>query len=231
MCMTIYFDKLDKDITSASVPCGIVELTARPGVYRNFVKRIFDLSVVLVLAPIIVPLIAVLALIVARDGSSPFYTGKRVGKNGREFEMPKIRTMVTNADKLLDKHLAENPQANAEWESTQKLKDDPRITRVGKLLRKTSLDELPQLWNVFTGEMSLVGPRPMLSCQRSIYPGLSYYALKPGITGPWQVSDRNDCEFSKRADHDKFYDENLSFSNDIRILFRTVGVVVKGTGY
>lgn len=229
--MTIYFDKLDNELSSASVPCGIVEMSARPGIYRNFFKRVFDLCTVLLAAPFVVPVVAILAVIVARDGGAPFYWGKRVGKNGVEFQMLKLRTMVHKADELLDSHLARDPQAKSEWDSKQKLKNDPRITRVGRFLRKTSLDELPQLWNVLSGDMSLVGPRPMLAAQRSLYSGLSYYALRPGLTGSWQVSDRNECEFSKRADHDKSYDQQLSFSMDMGILVRTVGVVYKGTGY
>lgn len=229
--MTIYFDKLDNDLSSASVPCGVVEMAARPGAYRNFVKRVFDLGALIVAAPFVVPVVAVLALGVSRDGGTPFYWSKRVGKNGVEFAMLKLRTMVPDADELLDQHLAKDSKAKAEWESTQKLKNDPRVTKFGKFLRKASLDELPQLWNVLIGEMSLVGPRPMLPKQRALYSGLSYYALRPGITGFWQVSDRNECEFAKRAEHDKSYDEKLSFSADVGILLRTVSVVIKGTGY
>ncbi len=145
--------------------------------------------------------------------------------------MLKLRTMVPNADEIFEDYLANNPEAREEWDSTQKLKNDPRITKFGRILRKSSLDELPQLWNVLTGEMSLVGPRPMLPVQRELYPGLAYYALRPGITGPWQVSDRNTVEFSKRAEFDREYYVQMSFATDIGLLFKTVGVVFKGTGY
>lgn len=119
----------------------------------------------------------------------------------------------------------------AEWESTQKLKHDPRITRFGRFLRKSSLDELPQLWNVLKGDMSLVGPRPMLPEQRGLYPGLAYYELRPGLTGTWQVSERNESTFSKRAEFDRGYFESLSFLGDLNVLARTVSVVLRGTGY
>ena len=229
--MTIYFDKLDTQLSSASVPCGVVDLEARPGIYRNYFKRLLDTAVIVLAAPVVVPVIAFLAILVARDGSSPFYWNQRVGKNGVEFSMLKLRTMVPDADELLEAHLASDPFAKAEWDSSQKLKADPRITRIGRILRKLSLDELPQLWNVLKGDMSLVGPRPMLPEQRAMYPGLSYYALRPGITGPWQVSDRNECEFAKRAEHDKTYDGDVSFFTDLALLTKTVGVVIKGTGY
>ncbi|MGB5558828.1 MAG: sugar transferase [Paracoccaceae bacterium] len=229
--MTIHFDRLNNTLDSASAPFGRVTLPARAGFYRNGLKRGLDLVLILMAAPIVLPLVLVLSLIVARDGHRPFYWSKRVGKDGKEFFMLKLRTMVPDADRLLDAHLTNDPLARQEWETTQKLKNDPRTTRVGRVLRKLSLDELPQLWNVLVGDMSLVGPRPMLPNQRVMYPGLAYYALRPGITGPWQVSDRNECEFAKRADHDKDYHDQLSFSADLKLIVRTIGVVLKGTGY
>ena len=229
--MTVRFDKLDSDLKSASSPFGVVAVSGRRGIYRNILKRVIDVALIVVSAPIVLPVIAGLALCVARDGSAPFYRSSRVGKGGKNFPMLKLRTMVPNADELLDEHLALDVDARAEWATTQKLKNDPRVTAFGRFLRKTSLDELPQLWNVLVGDMSLVGPRPMIPAQRALYPGLSYFLLRPGITGPWQVSDRNESEFAKRAEHDREYDEKLSFSSDIKYLVRTVGVVVKGTGY
>ena len=229
--MTIYFDKLDNDLSSASVPCGIIDVEDSGGIYRNFVKRALDVALIVVAAPIVLPAVGLIALMVARDGNSPFYWNTRVGRRGVEFEMLKLRTMVPNADQMLEDHLASDEAANSEWQSSQKLKNDPRITALGRVLRKVSLDELPQLWNVLIGDMSLVGPRPMMSSQRAIYSGLSYYSLRPGVTGPWQVSDRNDCEFAKRAKFDKEYDGSLSFMNDLRLLLKTVGVVFRGTGY
>jgi len=229
--MTIHFDKINNNLESASAPFGIVRLHSRTGLYRNGMKRAVDVALILLAVPIISPLILLLALLVGLDGYRPFYWSKRVGKEGREFRMLKLRTMVPDADHRLEEYLASDLTARREWESTQKLKNDPRTTGIGRILRKASLDELPQLWNVLIGDMSVVGPRPMLPNQRAMYPGFAYYALRPGITGPWQVSDRNECEFAKRADHDKAYDEELSFSTDLKLIVRTIGVVLKGTGY
>lgn len=206
-------------------------VSKRSGVYRNLLKRGVDVALIFVAGPVIAPVVLGLALAVARDGHSPFYWNVRVGKGGKTFKMLKLRTMVPNAEALLADHLSSDKAAREEWESAQKLKNDPRTTRIGRFLRKTSMDELPQLWNVLVGDMSLVGPRPMLPEQREMYPGSAYYFLRPGITGLWQVSDRNDVEFAKRADFDMEYDENLSFFSDIRLLAKTVGVVLRGTGY
>lgn len=229
--MTVHFDKISDDFSSTSSPFGVVTVPGRRGIYRNGVKRILESALILLSAPIVVPFVLVLAIFALREGSNPFYLSKRVGKNGKTFKMLKLRTMVSGAESLLEKHLASDQNARDEWNSAQKLKNDPRITRFGRLLRKTSLDELPQLWNVLTGEMSLVGPRPMQPEQRALYPGLAYYALRPGITGLWQVSERNDAEFAKRADFDRQYDEELSFSMDFGLLVKTFGVVLRGTGY
>jgi len=229
--MTIYFDQKDADVNSKSSPLGIVDIPKRGGLYRDLFKRLFEGAVVIVVLPIAVPIIFVLALLAGRDGHNPFYLSDRVGRGGKNFRMFKLRTMVPNAEELLEAHLATNADAREEWESTQKLKDDPRITSIGRFLRKSSLDELPQLWNVMVGNMSLVGPRPMLPSQRALYPGLAYYALRPGITGLWQVSDRNDVEFARRADFDREYYVQMSFFMDIRLMVKTVAVVIRGTGY
>jgi exopolysaccharide production protein ExoY len=200
-------------------------------IYRSGVKRALDIVLVLVAAPVVLPVVLIIALLVMRDGHSPFYWSARVGRSGRVFRMMKLRTMVHDAHGCLEAYLATDPKAAAEWDETQKLKRDPRITGFGRMLRKTSLDELPQLWNVLIGQMSLVGPRPMMPEQRNIYPGSAYYHLRPGVTGPWQVSDRNDSSFAKRADFDLEYHRSLSFLNDLRLLGRTIVVVLRGTGY
>lgn len=229
--MTLQLNDLSEDIKCACAPVGLVEVPVRRGIYRNAAKRAFDLSAVLLSSVIVVPLIAVLALLVAFDGQAPFYLSDRVGLRGRTFRMLKLRTMVENADVRLAEHLKHDAGALREWNDTQKLKLDPRVTALGRFLRKTSLDELPQLWNVVVGDMSLVGPRPMMPSQRAIYPGLSYYGLRPGLTGLWQISDRNECTFSERANFDNLYDDRLSFGHDVVILFKTVGAVTRGTGY
>jgi lipopolysaccharide/colanic/teichoic acid biosynthesis glycosyltransferase len=229
--MTLPTSNLSDELGAPSSPAGLVVVSSRAGMYRKFFKRFLDVAAVSTAGVVVFPLIAILALITASDGSNPFYWSERVGLRGRNFRMLKLRTMVPNADRLLEQYLAKNPVARLEWDSTQKLKLDPRITPIGRFLRKTSLDELPQLWNVLIGEMSLVGPRPMMPSQRVLYTGLAYYSLRPGITGPWQVSDRNEVEFSKRADFDREYDRTLSFGTDVSLLVATVRVVVKGTGY
>ena len=201
------------------------------GPYELGLKRLFDVFCVLASLPFVAPLIAVLALIVASDGSPAFYRQDRVGRNGRIYRIWKLRTMVADADMMLQEHLARNPEAAAEWELTQKLKRDPRITKIGLLLRKSSIDELPQLWNVLIGDMSLVGPRPMMPEQQDMYPGLAYYAHRPGITGSWQVSKRNESTFAERARFDTDYIANMSFANDLKLLSATVRVVIRGTGY
>lgn len=201
------------------------------GVYRKIFKRAFDITAVVLAAPVIVPIVAGLAFAVRRDGGGAFYTQQRVGLDGRHFRLWKLRSMVSDADERMADYLAAHPKARLEWEQTQKLKADPRITSFGRFLRKSSLDELPQLWNVFRGEMSLVGPRPMMLNQQALYPGQAYYRLRPGITGYWQTSGRNDTTFESRADYDDAYDAELSLATDIKVLSRTVGVVMKCTGY
>jgi lipopolysaccharide/colanic/teichoic acid biosynthesis glycosyltransferase len=211
-------------------PDAFVLDAPRYGIYRGFAKRAIDIILTVALAPVALIIIGCAALFIARDGHSPFYTQRRIGLNGRAFSMLKLRSMVPNADDLLETYLDSNPEARIEWDDKQKLRNDPRITRFGKLIRKCSIDELPQLWNVLTGEMSIVGPRPMMVNQRDIYPGVAYYAMRPGITGYWQVSDRNESNFSERALHDTIYYREISLRADFLTILRTVGVVLIGTG-
>lgn len=203
----------------------------RHGFYRSFGKHFLDTALVLVSAIFVLPVVAMLAAIAALDGGNPFYKQKRIGRSGRVFTIWKIRTMVPDAEARLAEYLTLNPEARAEWERTQKLKNDPRVTRFGLLLRKTSLDELPQLLNVVVGDMSLVGPRPIMPNQESLYPGTSYFSLRPGITGLWQISERNHSSFSERAMYDNRYEATLSMGLDVAILFKTVRAVLKCTGY
>lgn len=201
------------------------------GAYRNGLKLAFDSLAVIMSVPVVLPIILLLALLVMCGGGQPFYRQARVGRGGRLYTMWKLRTMVVDADTRLAAHLAANHEAREEWGTTQKLKADPRITRFGRFLRKTSLDELPQLWNVLKGDMSLVGPRPMMPEQASLYSGQAYYTLRPGITGLWQVSERNASTFADRARYDALYDHDLSFVTDLKLLAATLRVVIRGTGY
>jgi lipopolysaccharide/colanic/teichoic acid biosynthesis glycosyltransferase len=211
---------------------GTFGVPSGTGTYRAAGKRILDIALVVLLAPLALILIGLSALFLWLEGGSPFYRQARLGKDGSTFSIVKLRTMVRDADQLLERHLAADPALRAEWNSTQKLKSDPRVTRMGALLRKTSLDELPQLWNVLMGDMSLVGPRPMLPEQLPLYGDPQhYFALRPGITGYWQVSKRNEGTFLSRVALDAEYDFNMSPIEDAKVLLRTVGAVVKRTGY
>ena len=200
-------------------------------VYTHGGKRALDVAIVVLAAPLVLLVVGILALLVALDGGQPFYTQDRVGRNRRHYKIWKLRSMVAGADEKLEGFLACNPEARAEWNKTQKLKSDPRITSFGLFLRRSSLDELPQLWNVLRGDMSLVGPRPMMPAQMALYPGSAYYDLRPGITGSWQVSARNESSFEDRAKFDTAYGKNVTLAQDARILFATVEVVLKGTGH
>ena len=202
------------------------------GVYARHGKRALDLvlgGVALVLAA---PVLAILALALWIESGNPFYFQRRLGKDGREFRMWKLRTMVVGADRKLAACLAADPALQREWDLTQKLKRDPRITRLGRFIRMTSLDELPQIINVLKGDMSLVGPRPMLPEQLPLYlHPEAYLALRPGITGLWQVTARNDEAFALRAVLDRDYLDGLSLRQDLRIMGATFGAVVQATGY
>jgi exopolysaccharide production protein ExoY len=201
------------------------------GIYRSFVKRLIDVVLVIMALPFVLLVVLPIAVYIRRDGHSPIYWSERVGRYGRSFKMMKLRTMVPDADERLAACLASDPEAAAEWQATQKLKSDPRITAFGRFLRKSSLDELPQLWNVLKGDMALVGPRPMMPNQRKLYPGRAYYALRPGVTGPWQVSDRNESTFAKRADYDLDYSRKVTLAHDAALIWQTLAVVLRGTGY
>lgn len=199
--------------------------------YRHSFKRAVDIVFVLMAVVPTVALLLPLMAIIALDGRSPIYVQKRLGRGGRVFHMFKLRSMVAGADEVLESYLERNPKARAEWDRTQKLKADPRITAFGKFIRMSSLDELPQLFNVLLGDMSLVGPRPMMVEQKDLYPGAAYYEMRPGITGFWQVSERNETSFSERALYDTAYFRQMSLVTDMRVILATLRVVMRGTGY
>ncbi|MEM6385426.1 MAG: sugar transferase [Pseudomonadota bacterium] len=200
------------------------------GLYASGLKRALDFVLVFATLPFLIPFFLIIGALVALDGHSPFFRQERVGQNGKRFYMWKFRTMVPDAEAYLQEYLAENPQASAEWDEKQKLSHDPRITKIGRILRRTSVDELPQLLNVLTGDMSLVWPRPMMPSQQALYPGHAYYRLRPGLTGSWQVSERHTSSFAERATYDDSYESQLTFATDVSILAKTVGVVFRCTG-
>jgi lipopolysaccharide/colanic/teichoic acid biosynthesis glycosyltransferase len=221
--------------TSIRRSTDIAPITATPsahrhGIYRLGFKRLADVLAILVTLPIVLPFMVIVAVVIAFDGASPFFRQERIGKDGRRFTIWKFRTMVPDAEAQLERYLDGNDVARLEWTTKQKLSVDPRVTRVGRLLRRTSLDELPQLLNVLRGDMSLIGPRPMMPCQQALYPGKAYYNLRPGMTGSWQISARHTSDFSDRAKYDDAYDRDVTFTNDLRILLGTVSVVLRGTG-
>lgn len=198
--------------------------------YRLKGKRIFDLAVVLATVWFTLPIILILALAVLVTGQAPFYTQDRIGLDGKIFRIWKLQTMLPNAKERLQAYLESNPEYRDEWETKQKLAKDPRITPLGRFLRKSSLDELPQLFNVFNGTMSLIGPRPMMPEQKTQYSGSAYYGLLPGMSGLWQVSDRSDGGFAGRVRYDDMYAAQISLITDLRVIAQTIGAVVRGTG-
>lgn len=209
-----------------------VEASARSTPIRRLVKRTFDVVVGLVLIVTLLPVLIALALVVKLDGGPALYGHTRVGRHGRKFRCLKFRSMVVNSEEVLKELLKKDPAARAEWEREFKLKNDVRITRIGRFLRRTSLDELPQLWNVVRGEMSLVGPRPIVDQELERYGAdRKYYLMAtPGITGLWQVSGRCDVDYATRVLLDVSYVTNWSLLRDIEILFKTFVVVIRGNG-
>jgi lipopolysaccharide/colanic/teichoic acid biosynthesis glycosyltransferase len=181
---------------------------------------------------VLAPLFAVLAWRIGRDGGQPFFGHARIGRHGKVFLCYKFRTMVANADVILEQYLTNDPLARAEWQAHFKLKNDPRVTPLGRFLRRTSLDELPQLWNILKGEMSLVGPRPIVAAELERYGrDADYYlALRPGLTGLWQVSGRSDIDYDQRVALDRFYATSASLVRDMKILGATAGVVLRRDG-
>lgn len=200
---------------------------------RLRVKRCADIVLSLLGSVVTVPLGLLITLCIRCDSAGPIlYTQQRLGQGGKPIKVYKFRTMIVDADAVLHDCLTQNPELAEEWKLDRKLKQDPRLTRVGRILRKTSLDELPQLWNVLTGSMSLVGPRPIVAAEKKNYgPVFEEYCLvKPGITGLWQISGRNNTSYEERVRFDHYYVSNWSVWMDIWILARTIPVVVMGQG-
>lgn len=202
------------------------------GGYAGWGKRCLDLTLIALALPVVLPIVLLFALLLWAEGGQPFYSQIRLGRSGRRFRILKLRTMVRDADARLARVLEADPVLRREWDETQKLKTDPRVTPVGRILRASSLDELPQLWNVVTGDMSLVGPRPMLPEQLPLYgAGRAYFELRPGLTGIWQVSARNESRFSDRVQADEEYLAKRSLAYDGKLILKTFSVVARRTGY
>lgn len=195
-------------------------------------KRLFDIVGASLLLSLLSPLFLVIAIQARRDGGPVLFGHRRIGARGRTFKCWKFRTMVPDAEAVLARLLASDPEARAEWERDFKLRNDPRITPIGRFLRTTSLDELPQLINVLAGEMSLVGPRPIVRDEVKRYGAAfhDYSRCRPGITGVWQISGRNDVGYGERVQLDRDYARNWSFVNDLRLLLRTPQVVLRRSG-
>jgi len=205
-----------------------IELSKK--IYRFF-KRFIDIIGALIGCIVLLPLTLVIwiANIIAKDNGPVFYVQKRIGKNGKVFTMYKYRSMVVNADRKLKRYLLDNPEANEEFVKYRKLKDDPRITAVGKFIRKTSLDEFPQFINVLKGDMSLVGPRPYLPREKRAMKKAykEIIKVKPALTGPWQVNGRSEISLEERLQMDMEYIKNESLINDAKYLFKTVLKIFK----
>ncbi len=216
---------------------GILGLEVRRNLLNRWemaLNRLLDIALIILFSPVIPAVFGLLALLIKLDSRGPvFYHHPRIGRNGDDFKVLKFRTMSPDADQVLEHYFNNHPELRAEWEMTQKLKDDPRITRVGRLLRKFSLDELPQVWNVLKGEMSLVGPRPIVTEEIKHYGDRFdlYTQVRPGITGLWQVSGRNDTSYEERVRLDEYYVRNWSIWLDIYILARTIVVVLAATAH
>lgn len=197
------------------------------------IKAVFDRVFSVTLFILFLPLLLILYVVVyISSKGDPIYKQRRVGEGGRRFNIYKFRTMRVDADEMLEEILENDPAKKAEWEKEYKLKDDPRITSIGKFLRRTSLDELPQLFNVFQGKMSLVGPRPIIDAEIPKYGEYFDYftAVKPGITGLWQVSGRNDIPYDERVRLDVWYVRNWSMELDIMILVKTAAIIMMRKG-
>ena len=213
----------------------VLFLTVRNNLARRgyrWMKRLFDVFVSALLIVLLSPLLLFLTIQIRRSGGAAFYGHQRIGQDGQLFKCLKFRSMRPDADKVLKELLENDPVAKAEWEKDFKLKNDPRITPIGHFIRKTSLDELPQLFNVLKGEMSLVGPRPVVKDELERYGSAAVFYLeaKPGITGLWQVSGRNDTSYAERVSLDSWYVQNWSLWYDIAILFKTFDVVFNRKG-
>jgi Undecaprenyl-phosphate galactose phosphotransferase WbaP len=196
-------------------------------------KRLIDNVVALALGIATLPLVLLIVILIKLESRGPvLYRHSRIGRGGSTIEVLKFRSMVVDGDWVLRQYLVQHPELALEWKRNQKLRNDPRVTRIGKFLRRTSLDELPQLWNVLKGEMSMVGPRPIVQSEVDRYGECFslYTQVTPGLTGLWQVSRRNDTSYSERVEMDAYYVRNWSVWLDLYLVARTASVVLEGRG-
>ena len=220
---------MDNSLEIATTPLLSLKKTT-----YSLIKRLFDLVCSLIGIIILIPLSIIIKIsyFLTGDFHSIFFTQNRIGKNGKEFKLFKFRTMVVNADEVLFKLLKENKEIARKYKKNKKLKNDPRITKIGKILRRTSIDELPQLINVFLGNMTMIGNRPYLPREKEDM-GKYYNDIiktRPGITGYWQVSGKENTTFDKRLELESYYSKNCGLKMDIKIFFKTFGAIVKGHG-
>lgn len=235
-------DSMGNSTTSLNLTRNETLLSSVPGTARRggllaghgpTVKRIADIVFSLVLILIALPFACLIALAIILETRGPvFFQQSRIGQNNRRFSLWKFRSMAAESERLLETYLTEHPDLREEWEATHKLKDDPRVTRVGRFLRRRSLDELPQLWNVLRGDMSLIGPRPIVDAEIPKFGRAFslYLKVKPGLTGLWQVSGRSDTSYGRRVELDSQYIRGWSLWLDLKIIWKTVGVVLRAHG-
>lgn len=218
---------MKEDITNIDMTINI------KNILYLFVKRVFDILLSLFGIVFLLPLSIIIKIsyVINKDYNSIFYTQKRIGLNGKEFNLYKFRTMIPNADEVL-KELLEKEPYKTEWKQSQKLEKDPRITKIGNILRKTSLDEVPQLFNILKGEMTFVGPRPLIPGELDEHNGNHslYESVKPGISGWWACNGRSEISYKERLDLEYYYCNNASLSLDIKCIFLTIKVVILGKG-
>lgn len=224
---------MDTEVDMSSKPLVAPTIFKRGLGLKNKITRVLDITLILLAAPYIGLAFLVIAILIKFDSPGPvFFRQIRIGQYGRKFPVYKFRTMAQDAERVLQDYLQKSPELQAEWLADHKLKQDPRVTRLGAFLRRTSLDELPQLWNIFIGDMSLVGPRPIVDAEVEKYGKCFelYIQVRPGLTGLWQVSGRNNTTYERRVQLDEYYVRNRSVKLYLEILLKTVVVVLKEDG-
>lgn len=220
-------------MNSKHVSLAKADSSSISGPVGGMIKRLFDFTIAICSLIVLTPIFLFVSVLVKlEDGGSIFYRHSRIGRANKQFDCLKFRTMVRDGDRVLREYLAQNPDAQAEWLATRKLRNDPRVTATGRVLRKTSLDELPQLINIICGDMSIVGPRPVVRDEIPMYgPDFQFYqCARPGLTGAWQISGRNDTSYTDRVILDRQYVEQWSLATDIIIIAKTIPAVAFARG-